>query len=117
LIDLALATKFRFQGQNRKTVRLGITIATSFADQVIDEHASGWVNNASILAHPAFLGRASLIIDKDTCARLLSKLTLNPVERTTVIDRYPWSEITVLVFIRFVSDNSYMPHPLVMDLP
>src|SRR3954463_9747717 len=69
LVDGALAAPFGFERLHRNAVRLDAAIAATFTHEFVDDHALVGIGKCLAFAPPAFLRRASLIIDQNRRAR------------------------------------------------
>ena len=84
LVDVALAAKFGFLRQHRHAERLLAAVAAAFADEAVDHHPLGRVDDLAALAAAAFFGRADLVEDQHRGALDLAQALLRSVELLAV---------------------------------
>src|SRR5262249_40392138 len=63
LVDAALAAKRGLVRQYRHAVALHAAVAAAFADRLVDEQALRRIGELALLAAPALLGGAGLLVD------------------------------------------------------
>src|SRR5690606_22533963 len=87
LIDGALAPELGLERQDRDAVRLRPAVAATFADRGVDEHALRGLRVLPLLAPPALLGGAGLVVDEHRDAAVFAQLPLHRVELGPVVHR------------------------------
>ena len=110
LVDGALAAPFGRQRLHRDAVRLDATVATAFADQIVDDDALVRVGEGAALAAAALLGGAGLVINENADARYGRQFALQRVEIVAVVNGQAFRPFNVArIFIRLVGDDHDAP--------
>ena len=123
MIDLALTTKFCFQGLHAHAVRLHAAVPAALTHQLIDHHARAWIHHGAAFATATFFGGAHLVINDDGAAFYVAQLFLQPVELIAVVHGHAfWKPSTRallqgIVFFRLVCyddcfNRAFGPHGL-----
>ena len=106
LVDLALAAKLGLQGLHAQAVGLHAAVTTALANQRVDHHPLGRVNQRAALAPAALFGGAGLVIDDDRGALDLAKLPLQDIEQVAVRHGHAHGQAAAAgVFFRLVGDD------------
>src|SRR5215470_16523149 len=79
LVDLALAAELGVERLHRDAVRGGRAVATTLADEIIDEDPLGRIGIDAALAAAPLLRRAGLVVDQDREPLDLAQLALQLV--------------------------------------
>src|SRR4029077_719495 len=86
LVDLSLAAERRLRRQHRDAVRLHRAVAAALAHLLVDEEAPRRIDELALLAAPALLGGAGLLVDQHGDARDLAQAAVDGVERVAVVE-------------------------------
>ena len=84
LVYLSLSPEWRLFRNDRQAVGLYRTVATTFADQVVDDDEPLRILELAALAPPALLGGAGLCVDQHSDTWYFAQLPLHGVELATV---------------------------------
>ena len=84
LVDCSFAPEWCFFRNDRQAVRLDGTIATTLADEIVDDDEFVRCGHRAALAAPAFLGCTGLCVDQHGDAGNVAQLTLDRVEFTAL---------------------------------
>ncbi|CFP47906.1 Uncharacterised protein [Bordetella pertussis] len=116
LVDGALTAVRGLQRHYRQAIRLHAAIAAVLADGAVDQQAARRIRELVLLAAPALLGRAGLVVDQHGDAGRGAQLALHRVQVAAVVHLDAGAQGDAAVFFRLVGGDDDARHVLAAQL-
>ena len=117
LVDLPLAAKGGFLGDDRQTVGFDRAVPTTLTDGFVDKYPLRGVGDDLLLAPAALLGGTGLVVDDHRGAGYLPQFPLDLVQFIPVVEGgIPGEQGTIRVLVGLVGDHGDTADTLAIEL-